>query len=184
MTCSVCSQLKDVTGSQLILWEKPTASGVVLAGLLSIIVIFGFFEYTIVTFLCRVVQLMFVVVGGLVYLHMFPSSDDIKTCISNSLDKVQPSIAKGLDALFRLLAWEDVKFSAMVLVGTIFFALLGNLFSDLWLLFLGTVALFTLPIGYTKNKVQIDSILLNISALKELNRIVDKILNSNKVKTN
>ena len=67
-----------------------------------------------------------------------------------------PLIWESVDALARIITWENRSTTTEVFIGTIILAALGNFFTDLTLIFLVTVAFFVVPVLYMKNKAVVD----------------------------
>ncbi len=131
---------------QVLAWEKPYASGAVLSCILALVLVFGVLEYTVLTFVCRLLQFLFAVVGGLTSMKkMTVTSDDVKITVSNGLTKLQPSIVSAIDCLYRIVTWENVSISGYVFAGCLLVSFLSCFLSDLTIIVLVTFVSFTAP---------------------------------------
>ena len=170
----VCSAFDGITAKQLVMWERPVASGAVIGGVLSTIFLFGYMEFTFATLLCRVMQLLLVAVGAASYMKKLTlTGEDISAAVQKGMEGMVKPVSKIADATFKVLAWEDGNKSIKVLVASILLGFFGNCISDLTLLFIVTVAVFTVPLGYTKNQAAIDP-LLN-KAIAQVNEAIQKV---------
>ena len=137
-----------LTPRQLVMWERPAASGVVCGGVVAFVLLIGVFDYTLVTLLCRIAQLA--ILAGIVmkYLGKLPEkSCNPSECITQMGTSIEPIISSSLSFAFKVLTWENTLVSGKVLLASIVVAMLGNWFSDITLLFLVTVGVFTVPMG-------------------------------------
>jgi hypothetical protein len=178
MNCNLCAEFKNLNGRQLILWERPKATGAVIATIVAVLMLFGYFEYTLITFLCRALQLALVTVGVLVYQKWIVLSvDDVKKMTRTVISDTEPFVITAVEQLHRVVTWEEPMLSLRVFVVSLVLAFLGNVLSDLTLLLVATVFVFGVPVAYTKNKSVIDPY------LSKANKLVDEQVNKLKPKT-
>lgn len=157
---SVVKDFDGLTGKQLILWERPRATAAVVAALVTVVLIFGVMQYTILTFLCRLAQLAIVAYGGLVYLQKSAMPRKAITDQAKALvDRMVPYLIRLADFAALVVSWEDPTLSRNVLIATLVGGVLGNMFSDLTVLAIVGATVFAGPVGYLRNKDQIDPML-------------------------
>lgn len=178
LPCSICQDLKSISFKQLVLWEKPRATGAVVGGIVTLLMIFGFFEYTLVTFVCRVLELCLAVVGVMVSQKWIDvTADDVKKRVRVLISDVEPFVVSGIEQLFRVITWEDKIFSLKVFLASFVAALLGNILSDLVFVMMATVVVFVVPAAYVHNKSVIDP------QLQRASKTLDQYVSSIKPKT-
>lgn len=148
---------QGLTLKSLLMWEKPKESMIIAGTLLGFIVVFGIMEYTMLTFICRLLQLVLLCFLGANYLGKpLATSQEIVEYAKLLHDMFLPLIWDTVDFLARIITWESRSTTTEVFVGTIVLGALGNFFSDLTLIFFCTVAFFVCPILYVKNKAVVD----------------------------
>ena len=69
-----------------------------------------------------------------------PSADDLVMMVSKGLDQAHPVAVRAAGTVARLVTWEDQGASLKALFASVFAAFVGNLFTDMQLLFLAAVA--------------------------------------------
>jgi hypothetical protein len=164
--------LSSPTLKSLVLWDKPNESAVVVTVLLSFLLIFGVMDYTLLTFICRCTQLAMVGYGALVYLGKAPASrEELVRRASAWVERAHPYVLAGASNAAKIVTWENRTASTEVLMATIFLGFLGNIFSDLTLLFLATIGFFVVPLMYIKNKTLVDEQLVTLK--KKFGHLLD-----------
>ena len=148
---------QGITLKSLLMWEKPKESLAIAGTLLGFIVVFGIMEYTMLTFICRLLQLIFIAFAGANYLGKpLATSQEIVQYAQLLHEMFLPLVWETVDFLARIITWENRSTTTEVFIGTIILAALGNFFSDLTLVFLVTLAFFVVPVLYMKNKAVVD----------------------------
>jgi hypothetical protein len=176
--CSLCSEFKGLTARQLVLWERPRATGTVVGSILLMALVFGIFEYTLVTFLCRALEATFAVVGVLVYQKWIDISvDDVKKRTRQCISDMEPHVITVIEQLFRIITWEDTFFSLKVFLASLAVAFFGNVLSDLVFLLVVTLLVFAVPVAYVHNKSLVDP------QLQRASQLVNQYINAKKPKT-
>ncbi|ORC90816.1 reticulon domain protein [Trypanosoma theileri] len=154
-------------------WHRPKVTGAMLGSTLLFIMFFCMMEYTVVTFACRVLQLL--LAAGLVAnvtKRCTLTSDDIQRAV----DSLAPRVADALEKLHELVLWRDTRASAAVAVASVVAAALGNLMSDVTLAVCAVVLAFTLPAVYERKKDTIDAVIAR--AQEHLEKYIGKIKTS------
>lgn len=169
------TRFQNINFTDIVMWKDPKQTAPILAGIMLIIFVFGFMEYTIVTFLCRVAQIFFVSYWVLSYTGRVPAtgSDEMQVMIRDTVAALEPVAISVLDRLFRVLAWENPFLTLKCIFFSIFLGMLGNVFSDVTLMFLATVVVFIGPLAYSHNKAIVDPVASQLNA--RANRVVDSI---------
>ncbi|KAH9579836.1 Reticulon [Trypanosoma melophagium] len=134
-------------------WHRPKVTGALLGSTLLFIAFFGMMGYTVVTFVCRLLQL-FLAAGMVasVTKRCTLTSDDIQRAV----DRVAPRVATALEKLHGLIMWRDTRASTAFAVLTVVAASLGNMMSDAAFAAFVVVLAFTLPAVYEQKKDTID----------------------------
>jgi len=154
---SFSAELKSVSFQEAILWEKPRASGIIVGSVLLMALVFGVFEYTILTFVCRMAQLALLIGGtGMYFGYVTLDPVAIKSHIRTAISDAEPIIIAAVEAVARILTWENRRVSSYIFGGSFVVAALGNIFSDLTMVLLVTIGLFVIPPLYTQNRSIID----------------------------
>uniref|UniRef100_A0A7S1QFX4 Reticulon-like protein n=1 Tax=Neobodo designis TaxID=312471 RepID=A0A7S1QFX4_NEODS len=151
------TDLKELSFNDLVMWKNQRATGFVVGVIAAFLIVFGLLEYTIVTFTCRVLQLSMIAYGVALKLdraHIKP--DDVVDLVTKGIDNAKPHVTNGITALTRVLMWEDPGMSVRVLGVSVLVAMVGNIFSDLTLIFLIALGVFAGPTLYFNNKEKID----------------------------
>jgi len=182
MTATVKAAFKDITAAQLVMWERPIASGTTLAAILASVFFLSYADYTLTTAICRIVQILFVVGGALIRVIAISANDRnhiraLKNWWSDigplAILAFSPTVVRGVEAFFSLIIWEDAVASLKVFGATIILAFAGNIFSDLQLLTIATILAFSVPIVYTKNQAKIDPLLKQVT--DQVNDVLAKV---------
>ncbi|KAH8613975.1 putative Reticulon [Trypanosoma vivax] len=163
MVCLVSEYCCGMKPCDVLLWRRPPVTGAIFGTLLITISLFMLMEYTIVTFTCRVLQLL--LATGFTYSLTKGETiteDDIYRAVDKFVECLAPVLTKALQRGYHIVMWRDRRVSACVLLFSISVGMLGNLLSDMMLLFTTIVFLFTAPIAYEKNKSAVDSFLLKM----------------------
>lgn len=165
----------------LVMWRKPQATGLIVGSIAVVLFVFGWLEYTVLTLTCRVLQVLLVAYGVMLRLgHTVITADDAVKVTSQALDRVHPYMIQGASELAKVITWEDSQRSVKVLVVSIVLAMIGNIFSDFTLVFLGTVGVFALPTLYVQNKEFVDT---HLGSFKEhLDGLLGQVPAANAVK--
>lgn len=179
MACTtICADFKGLSFRQLVLWERPRATGTVVGSILLTAIFFGVFEYTLVTFLCRLLEVAFAAIGVMVYQKwLVISVEDVKKQTRALISDVEPHVITVIEQLFRIITWEDTFFSLKVFLLSFAVAFFGNVFSDLVFVLVATLLVFVLPVAYTNNKSIVDP------QLQRASQLVNQYINTKKPKT-
>lgn len=154
---AICSQFKGLTAKELFAWTRPVATGIVVGSIVAYLLIFSYFEYTFVLFVCRLLQVGFAALGGLAYTKKLTiTTEDIRSTISKGTDEIKPIVANVADAFFRLLAWEQPGYSVPVLLGTIVIGFLSAYLEDAFLILALTIIAFGGTPLYIRFQKEID----------------------------
>lgn len=157
---SLATDFAEMTVKDLVLWTRPRATGIIVASLFAVLVVFGYLQYTVLTFVCRVLQVAMIVYGGLHYTQKAPIPvQDLPKKAEEILRRCVQPLVRLVEFLALVISWEDQALSRNVLVASVVVGFLGNTFSDLAMLLLITIAVFAGPIVYAKNKDAIDPLL-------------------------
>lgn len=155
--CKICAQFSGLTAKELFSWTRPAATGIVVSIIAALLLIFSYFEYTIVLFACRLLQVGFAVLGGLVYSKQYTiSAEDVRDGVSVFADNFKPILVNTCDGIFRLLAWEQPGYSAPLLIGSVVLAFLSTYLEDAFLILVVTILAFGGTPLYNKYHAQID----------------------------
>lgn len=148
---------QGITLKSLLMWEKPKESMIIAGSLVGFIVVFGIMEYTMLTFICRLLQLLLLCFAGAAYLGKpLATAQEIVQYAKLLHDMFLPLVWDAVDALARIITWESRSTTTEVFIATVVLAALGNFFSDLTLILLVTVCFFVVPVLYVKNKAVVD----------------------------
>jgi hypothetical protein len=162
-----------LTARDVVMWTKPQATGTIVGGAALVLLIFGWFEYTWLTLLCRFAQLALVGYGLAARFGLgVPTAEELTRLVSQALDTLHPIAVRGAGFAAKILTWEDNALSLKALFASFVLAVMGNLFSDMALLFLATVAVFAGPTVYVNNQKVIDQ------QLATLKTQTDKVFNA------
>ena len=145
------------TLKSLLEWEKPLESGIVAGSLIGVIMIFGIMNYTVLTFVCRCLQALMIGFAAAAYLGKpFANREQLVARARQLHEALLPTLWAALEAVARIVTWENRTTTLEVLVGSFVLASLGNFFSDLTLMFLLTVGFFAVPVAYAHHKAIVD----------------------------
>ncbi|RNF06409.1 reticulon domain protein [Trypanosoma rangeli] len=138
-------------------WQRPIVTGTILGTMLSVLTVFCVMEYTMVTFLCRILQL-FLLLGVVVGLtnRCKLTSDDIHCAVNRFVDYATPRLVAALETTHNVVTWRDYTTSGTVTVVSVVIAFLGNFISDFGFFMIAFVLAFTVPVVYEKKKDVID----------------------------
>ncbi|KEG12877.1 reticulon domain protein [Trypanosoma grayi] len=154
----IINECKDMSLWDVLAWHRPQVTGVLLGSTLSIILFYCFMEYTMVTFLCRILQvtLLVGVLLGFTKRCSF-TQDDIHGAVDRFVDCATPRAVAALQHAYQLATWHDYRASGQVLGLSIVAGFLGNMLSDGTLVVMVVVLAFSLPAVYEKKKDMIDA---------------------------
>ena len=148
---------KGATPEDILYWRRPQATGLIVGSITVVLFLFGWLQYSWLTFACRAAQVLLALFGLVAKVSTTPPSpDDIALQVGKLFDTLHPYLVNGARFVAKVLLWEDPKLSCEALFASLVLAFLGNLFSDLTVVFLLTVALFAGPKVYEQNKEVID----------------------------
>lgn len=177
--CQLCEAFRNLTLQQLVMWERPCVTGGVVGVIAAMLVCFGYFEYTLITFMCRLLEAVFVAVGVAVYQKWVDiSADEVKRRVRLLISEAEPYVISGVEQLFRIVSWEDPIFSLKVFIASFFLSFVGNVFSDLCFVLVATICVFVIPVGYTLNKGYIDP------QIGRASQVFTGLINNIKLKSN
>lgn len=158
--------LENTNLKSLLMWDNPIQSGIVAGSMFATLFFFGIMNYTILTFVCRTVQAVMLVFAAAAYIGKpLASRETIVQMVKELHEAFVPQMWQAVDAVARIITWENRTTTMEVLVASLLLAMLGNCFSDLTLIFLITVAFFAGPVFYAHNKAVVDGQLDNIKEL-------------------
>jgi hypothetical protein len=159
MINQILAELRELTFTDLVLWKNEKATGAVVGTIALFLFLFGWMEYTILTFACRVLQIAMVAYGAALKLDRgpVPKPDEVVEYVSAGIEHAKPHVVRFVAAATRILMWEDTYASLRVLAISIFVGMVGNLFSGLATVFLLTVIVFAGPKIYQQHKERIDA---------------------------
>jgi uncharacterized membrane protein len=152
----IVTDLEHASLRQLVMWEKPYAAGAIVATVVSTVFFFSWLDYTLLTLLCRLIQVSMAVLGLSRYIGYLSPSFDFSTFVNNAIEQSKPKIINIASELYKILCWHDQALSLSVLLAATVIAMLGEYLPFTWVLLLATALAFTLPIYYTKNQKVID----------------------------
>ncbi|RNF13459.1 reticulon domain protein [Trypanosoma conorhini] len=142
---------------EVLAWHRPKVTSVLFGTVISVLALFCFMQYTVVTFLCRVIQLLLLlgVIVGLTNRCKL-TSDDIHCAVNRFVDYATPRAEAALETTYNVVTWRNYHLSGMVTLASVVIAFLGNLFSDTALLVSVVVLAFSVPAVYERKKDLID----------------------------
>ena len=174
LTATVKKSFKGANAKDILTWVRPVASGIIVANITLLLFIFGYCEYTLITFVCRLIQVGLAVIGGLVVLGQISlNSEDVRSLLNNSINLVEPYAATAMDSGFRILAWTDVTVSITVLIATIVLGFLNAYIPDSALILMMTIVAFGGTPLYFKHQKEIDPHVAKIR--KAMDDALDKL---------
>eukprot|EP00758_Cryptobia_borreli_P020168 Tbor_TRINITY_DN965_c0_g1::TRINITY_DN965_c0_g1_i1::g.21214::m.21214 len=148
---------RNITAKELFTWQRPLASSVTVTMILLLVYIFGYLQYTIITFICRVIQLAFILVGVGVYTKTIClSAEDARSHTSNIVMSLDHIVSDTIERSYRVLVWEVPSISVGVMIGSTVVGLLGTYVSDVMMVTILTIFAFTVPVAYYKNRAVVD----------------------------
>ncbi|KPI85976.1 reticulon domain protein 22 kDa potentially aggravating protein (paple22) (PAPLE22) [Leptomonas seymouri] len=168
----VTKQFEGATVKDILAWHRPIASGLVAGTIFAFWFVYVFFQYTLTTYVSRLVTIAFIVGGAaaLTKCVAIRSPEDVSARMDRTYESIRPHVAKGVDAAIALITWRNFLNSAKFFVATIVVAFLGNCMSDSTLMLVALILAFTLPVLYEKKQKEIDS------AIEKVQAVVDKYL--------
>jgi hypothetical protein len=159
------------TLKSLLMWDDPIKSGLVAGTAFLTLFFFGIMNYTILTFVCRAAQAVMIVFSVAAYLGKpMATSEQIVAKAKELHEAYLPSLLQCVDAAARIVTWENRTTTMEVMVASLLLAMLGNVFSDLTLIFLITLAFFVVPTLYVHNRALVDG------QLDQIKQILDRLL--------
>ena len=162
---SVQELFRGATPEDILLWRRPQATGLIVGVVALVLFLFGWLQYTWLTFACRALQVLLALFGLLTKLSSSPPTpDDIAAQAGKLVGALHPYFVAGAKFIAKILLWEDTKMSSEALFASLILAFLGNLFSDLTVVFLLAVLLFAGPKVYEQNKEAIDEQLAKLKS--------------------
>lgn len=172
--CKLCAQFQGLSAKELFAWTRPTASAIVVGTIAAFLVIFTVFEYSLVLFICRLLQLGFVVAGGLIFSKKLTfTAEDARSSVATCLESFKPIAVNATDRLFRLIAWEEPAESFPLFIGTIVVAFLSAYLEDAFIIAVLTVGAFAGTPLYIKYQKQIDPHAEKLA--KEVRKLISQI---------
>lgn len=173
----VINAFKGATSYDIVAWHRPIVSGIVFGSIVTVWFIFVYFEYTLATFLCRAIQLLFVL-GAVPMLtqRALVSASDVTANMDKVYEAIRPCTQKAVQQTFDILTWRDFNKSAKAFLVSFLIAYIGNYVNDSTLFIVVVVAVFSIPVVYEKKKPEIDAQVVKVQGL------VDKYLGMLKTK--
>lgn len=164
----ITDQFKGITTKGIVTWRRPIASGTVLGAIVSVWFTFVYFDYTLVTFLSRITQLLFIAGAASTFTKKtVVSAADFTACMDKAYETIRPYTQKCAQASFAILTWRDFNTSAKVFVLSFVAAYIGNYVSDTTLFLIVVSGAFSLPVVYEKKKPEIDAQITKIQQLTD-----------------
>lgn len=162
------NEFKGATAYDIVAWHRPIASGIVIASTLAVWFVFVHFEYTVATFLCRMIQLCFILGAASTFTkRAFVSAADCTASMDRLYERIRPITQKAVQQAFDVLTWRDFNASAKVFLTSFVVAYIGNFMSDSTLFVVVVLAAFSIPVVYEKNKAVIDDQLTKAQAMSD-----------------
>ncbi|KAG5473242.1 hypothetical protein CUR178_03162 [Leishmania enriettii] len=159
---AITKEFKGLTVKDAVTWHRPVASGVIFSLLFSIWAIFVFAEYTLTTFLSRIVTIFFILgaAAAVTKRTVVASPEDVTASMDRAYEVVRPHVTKSVDWMVSLVTWRDYAVSAKFFLATFVTAFLGNWMSDTTLLLVVLLVSFTAPVAYEKKQKEIECVLM------------------------
>ncbi|CAJ1010692.1 putative Reticulon [Leishmania naiffi] len=169
---AIAKEFKGLTAMNVLAWHRPVASGTIFASLFTLWAVFVFAEYTLTTFLSRIVTITLIVgaAAALTKRTIVASPEDVTASMDRVYECVRPSVTKAVDCIVCLLTWRDYTTSAKLFAGTFVTAFLGNWMSDTTLLLVVLLVAFTVPVAYEKKQKEIEH------AMKQAQAYIDQYI--------
>ncbi|KAG5496707.1 hypothetical protein JIQ42_03539 [Leishmania sp. Namibia] len=163
---AITKEFKGLTVKDAVTWHRPVASGVIFSLLFSIWAIFVFAEYTLTTFLSRIVTILFILgaAAAVTKRTVVASPEDVTASMDRAYEFVRPYVTKSVDWMVSLVTWRDYAVSAKFFLATFVTAFLGNWMSDTTLLLVVLLVSFTAPVAYEKKQKEIECVLMKAHA--------------------
>ncbi|CAD2218012.1 reticulon domain protein, 22 kDa potentially aggravating protein (paple22) [Angomonas deanei] len=155
--------VKKMKPYDLFSWKKPAVTGAVLGFILVLWWVFVYYQYTLTTFVSRLVALALLV--GAVSAVTNRTVSELSTSqesVDMLYEKVRPYFLRAAEALFNLASWKNPTLSVKVLLTTYLTAFVGNYVSDTTVILLVILAVFGIPPVYEKKKAEADQILKQV----------------------
>ncbi|KAK7195418.1 reticulon domain protein, 22 kDa potentially aggravating protein (paple22) [Novymonas esmeraldas] len=169
---AIVKDFKGLTAKDVVAWHRPVASGIIFASLFTVWAVFVFAEYTLTTFVSRIVSIAFIAgaAAAVTKRTLVKSPEEMSASMDRIYESVRPHVTKSVDCLVSLITWRDYKASAKFFVATFVTAFLGNWMSDTTLLLVALIISFTVPVAYEKKQKEIDH------AIQKARAFIDKHL--------
>ncbi|KAG5498018.1 hypothetical protein GH5_02815 [Leishmania sp. Ghana 2012 LV757] len=163
---AITKEFRGLTVKDAVTWHRPVASGVIFSLLFSIWAVFVFAEYTLTTFLSRIVTILFILgaAAAVTKRTVVASPEDVAASMDRAYEFVRPYVTKSVDWMVSLVTWRDYAVSAKFFLATFVTAFLGNWMSDTTLLLVVLLVSFTAPVAYEKKQKEIECVLMKAHA--------------------
>ncbi len=147
-------------------WDDPKVTLLVASANFASMFFIGILDYSLLTFICRILQIGIAVSFFASQFDRLPAVDSsgITRTVGNLLNLVEPKIVTALHQLVDIAAWRDPNRTLMVLGFSMLVAFLGSTLGDLGVWFLGSVLFFAVPPYYNSHKVECDGLLNDVIA--------------------
>lgn len=148
-------------------WDDPKVTLLVAAANFVSMFFIGILEYSLLTFICRILQIGVAVTFFASQFDRLPAVDSagISRAVANALNLIEPKIVALLHQLVDIAAWRDPKRTLVALACSMLVAFFGSLLGDLGVWFLGSVLFFTVPPYYVTHKAECDRLLSDVIAV-------------------
>ncbi|GET90863.1 reticulon domain protein, 22 kDa potentially aggravating protein [Leishmania tarentolae] len=161
---AIAKEFKGLTAKDVVAWHRPVASGIIFSLFFITWSIFVFAEYTLTTFVSRIVSL-FLIAGAAAAVTkrtMVASPEDVTASMDRVYESLRPCVTKLVDCTISLLTWRDYAATAKFFVATLVMAVLGNWMSDTTLALVTLIVAFTAPVAYEKKQKEIEHVLQQV----------------------
>ncbi|CBZ28934.1 reticulon domain protein, 22 kDa potentially aggravating protein (paple22) [Leishmania mexicana MHOM/GT/2001/U1103] len=169
---AIAKEFTGLTLRDVVTWNRPVASSVIFCFFFTMWAIFVFAEYTLTTFVSRIVSILLIAgaAAAVTKRTIVTSPDDVTASMDRAYESVRPCVTKLVDCTISLLTWRDYVASAKFFMGTLVMAFLGNWMSDTTLMLVILIVAFTAPVAYQKKQKEIEH------AMKQVRAYIDKWL--------
>ncbi|KAG5472475.1 hypothetical protein LSCM1_03874 [Leishmania martiniquensis] len=158
---TITKEFRGLTVTDVVTWRRPVVSAAIFFSLFTTWAVFVFAEYTLTTFMSRIVSILFIVgaAAAVTKRTIVTSPEDVTASMDRTYEFVRPHVTRSVDCMVSLLTWRDYAVSAKFFAATFVTAFLGNWMSDTTLLLVALLLSFTAPVAYLKKQKEIECLL-------------------------
>ncbi|CAG9578492.1 reticulon domain protein, 22 kDa potentially aggravating protein (paple22) [Leishmania major strain Friedlin] len=169
---AIAKEFKGLTTKDIVTWHRPIASAIIFSSFFTIWAIFVFAEYTLTTFLSRIVSILLIAgaAAAVTKRTIVTLPKDVTASMDRAYESVRPCVTKLVDSTISLFTWRDYAASAKFFMTTLVMAFLGNWMSDTTLMLVILIVAFTAPVAYEKKQNEIER------AVQQVRAYADKYL--------